>query len=344
MPATLGTAGPPWLPAALDAAPVAMMVVNADGRILLTNAHAERAFGYSRSELEAMEVEALLTVEGQAPWRMALASILSASGTPSPLPPSELVGVSKSGTTFPIELALGHMGAPYEAMAAVVVRDIGEQRRESARQEAASAEAREARERLEALLQVAPAFIIAVSNSGTIDFINRVLPQHSREDVIGSDWLLYFPPERKALMAAELKASLETGATRSFETVSPGPDGADIWFESHLAPIHVGGQISGVVLAQGLAARYSTTSWQGLDDPLIGHIEHVGPVLVHPMQFRCGWRPVRCEIAGQVRSPVRRPRRQGPRRTPRLAMARLPGRPLLREILGQEVDQGAHLG
>ncbi len=47
---------------------------------------------------------------------------------------------------------------------------------------------RAARQRLEALLEFAPAFIIGVSKQGTIDFINRTLPQHDKKDVIGSSW------------------------------------------------------------------------------------------------------------------------------------------------------------
>jgi two-component system NtrC family sensor kinase len=107
---------------------------------------------------------------------------------------------------------------------------------------------RAARERLEALLSFAPAFIIGVSMQGTIDFINRTLPQHDKKDVIGASWLQYFPPDRQALMTAALRSALDTGQTQTFETTTPGPDGTDLWFESQIAPVRVGGQIVGAVL------------------------------------------------------------------------------------------------
>jgi PAS domain S-box-containing protein len=110
------------------------------------------------------------------------------------------------------------------------------------------AEERAARERLEALLEFAPAFIIGVSGRGTIDFINRTLPQHDKKDVIGASWLQYFPPERHALMTAALGNTLATGQTQTFETTTPGPDGADLWFETQIAPIQVAGLIVGAVL------------------------------------------------------------------------------------------------
>ena len=109
-------------------------------------------------------------------------------------------------------------------------------------------EERAARERLEALLAFAPAFIIGVSMQGTIDFINRTLPQHDKKDVIGASWLQYFPPDRQALMSAALRSALDTGETQTFETTTPGPDGTPLWFESQIAPVRVCGQIVGAVL------------------------------------------------------------------------------------------------
>lgn len=109
-------------------------------------------------------------------------------------------------------------------------------------------EERAARQRLEALLEFAPAFIIGVSKTGTIDFINRTLPQHDKKDVIGASWLQYFPPERQAFMTEALRRTIETGTTQTFEVTTPGPDGQPVWFESQIAPIRVGGQTAGAVL------------------------------------------------------------------------------------------------
>jgi two-component system NtrC family sensor kinase len=118
------------------------------------------------------------------------------------------------------------------------------------------AEERAARERLEVLLEFAPAFIISVASDGTIEFINRTLPQHDKKDVIGSSWLEYFPPERHAAMTAALRAALETGQTQTYEIATAGPDGADIWFESQLAPIRVAGEVvGGVLVSQDITER-----------------------------------------------------------------------------------------
>ena len=50
---------------AFDAAPVAVLVVDRDGRILLANRELERQFGYSRDELIGASVD--LLIPGAAP-------------------------------------------------------------------------------------------------------------------------------------------------------------------------------------------------------------------------------------------------------------------------------------
>ena len=49
-----------WFRAAVEAAPTAMLMLNAEGAILLVNAEAERVFGYPRGELLGAPVEMLL--------------------------------------------------------------------------------------------------------------------------------------------------------------------------------------------------------------------------------------------------------------------------------------------
>src|SRR5574341_556084 len=48
------------VPAFLEAAPDAMVIVGQDGRILLVNGQAERLFGYERTDLVGQPVEVLV--------------------------------------------------------------------------------------------------------------------------------------------------------------------------------------------------------------------------------------------------------------------------------------------
>jgi two-component system NtrC family sensor kinase len=125
-----------------------------------------------------------------------------------------------------------------------LARDVAEQR------------SREVRERLEIMLDFAPAFILALSREGKIEFINRTIAPYKKEDTIGSSWLQYFPPEQHAVMTTALRAVYEKGSTEVYEVKMAGPDGAPVWFETHMAPVRVAGEIaSAVMVSQDVTAR-----------------------------------------------------------------------------------------
>src|ERR1700678_1805014 len=44
------------------------------------------------------------------------------------------------------------------------------------------------RELLDAVLEYAPGFILAIDEHGTLVYINRILPQYDRKKVIGNHW------------------------------------------------------------------------------------------------------------------------------------------------------------
>ena len=129
-------------------------------------------------------------------------------------------------------------------------RVSAEAHRELVEQRIARAEAAQQsmRSTLDAIMQCVPAFILAVDESGRIRFINRTMPPYTMEQVIGSDWLNYSPPEEHDVSRARLKKVLEEGASLSFESTTPGPDGLPMWFSSQLGPMYQNDRVIGAVL------------------------------------------------------------------------------------------------
>jgi len=239
----------------IEALPSSVCVVGDEGVVVLANAGLRHMFGRARPQVEGHPFHELLGPSCRRGFLDDLRGCLAAPGSERRL--GEMQGTTKDGRQFPVELVV--KGLPAVPFALVIARDLTEQRRSEAAREEAVREALAARERLELLLEFAPAFIIAISERGTIDFINKTLPQHSKKDVIGSSWLSYFSDDRKAAMSAELAAMYRTEATRTFETVTLGHDGADVWFESQIAPIRAGGKIVGAVLvSQEITERKRT--------------------------------------------------------------------------------------
>ena len=108
----------------LEAAPDAMVVVDAEGAIRVINAQTEKIFGYARAELIGQPVEILLPNryrsahathrEGyaQAPHSRAMGAGL------------ELYGVRKDGTEFPVEISLSPLQTEEGLLVSSTIRDV----------------------------------------------------------------------------------------------------------------------------------------------------------------------------------------------------------------------------
>lgn len=112
----------------------------------------------------------------------------------------------------------------------------------------ASAVQQVTRRTLDAIVDCAPAGIVAIDAQGKVQFINRVLAHRKKEDAIGSDWLEYVPPEKHAGQRARLRAILDTGTPQIYETMVACGDGETRWFSTHMGPMREGDRIVGAVL------------------------------------------------------------------------------------------------
>jgi two-component system, NtrC family, sensor kinase len=121
-----------------------------------------------------------------------------------------------------------------------IERELREQRNRQARSFADAA--------LVAVMDCAPAFILAVDLEGRIQFINRVLPQFTKEEVLGTSWLQYLVPREHEEQTARMRRIVETGQFENYETNIVGVDGATLCFSAHMGPMRLNGHIVGVVL------------------------------------------------------------------------------------------------
>jgi PAS domain S-box-containing protein len=110
----------------LEAAPDAILEVNAQGRITLVNAAAEQMFGYARGELIGQSIELLVPADKQSVHTRYRAGYAENPRVRPMGPGLELEAQKKDGTLLPVEISLSpHRSSGAENVIAIV-RDVSQ--------------------------------------------------------------------------------------------------------------------------------------------------------------------------------------------------------------------------
>ncbi len=114
----------------LEAAPDAILQVDAEGRILLLNRVAEEMFGYAREELLGQPVEMLVPASRRSAHSKHRAAYAHQPSTRSMGAKMQLEGMRKDGTAFPVEISLSPRVTPgvREIEVTAIIRDVTERK------------------------------------------------------------------------------------------------------------------------------------------------------------------------------------------------------------------------
>ena len=255
----------------VEAAPDAMVIVNADGRIQLVNQQTLRMFGYERGDLVDQPVEVLVPqrFRDQHPrHRRAYAQ------TPRFRPMGqglELAGLRKDGSEFPVEISLSPLDTDQGVTISASIRDVSKRKQAEDAQTLAFEREREATARLREVDRLRSDFLSTVSHELRTpltsinafaewlvnswestpddrkrDIVNRILHAGGRLDELIQDLLDFSRLERGQV---QVDVGPQTLAPLVQETISH----ASASLQGHPLDVEIGTEI--LVLADASALR-----------------------------------------------------------------------------------------
>ncbi|PWT92324.1 MAG: hypothetical protein C5B54_03685, partial [Acidobacteria bacterium] len=96
---------------------------------------------------------------------------------------------------------------------------------------------RESEERWRSLVENAPNIVVTLDRNSIIQFINRVIPGFTREEMVGSPAYQFVPDDERGRLYEILHRAFETGQGDSFEMRGAGPQRTLSWYKASVGPI-----------------------------------------------------------------------------------------------------------
>ena len=225
----MGQVADHWFTGLLEAAPDAMVCVDAGGRIAVVNAQTERLFGYGRDELIGQPVEMLVPDQARAVHPQHRADYVT---DPRPRPMGagmELAARRRDGSTFPAEISLSAVDTGEGIVVTAAVRDVTERRL-----------AAETAARLASIIQSSHDAVIGKTRDQLITSWNpgaERLYGYTEQEMIGRHIEMIIPPEDREKEKRLLGQAARGERIEQYQTHRIRKDGTVVTVALTLSPI-----------------------------------------------------------------------------------------------------------
>ena len=274
--------------ALVESATDAIVLANHEGRIISWNKASERIFGYSLHEALGQTLAILMPARYQQEHEQGLARMRQANHLTLARKTRELVGVTKQGREFPLELSLACWQSREGLYFSGIIRDISERTQAEAALRASEA-------RLQRFVAEAPVGLVIVDNQQRLLSANKAfcaLTGYSEQEVVGNTYALYTHPDDLPDNLALTNAFFEgTRSNYTYEKRYIRKTGDVIWVAVTTTGIELPGQIGPLLLAvvEDISERKQITEErerisQDLHDDVLQSLYAVGMGLEHMRQ------------------------------------------------------------
>ena len=219
-----------------DSALDAIVMVDEEGRTILSNPAAERMFGYTAAEMSGQAIHDLVIPAGQAPdFHSNLRAFQATGEGPRFGKVVEVAARRKDGIEFPVELSLGAIKEGQRWKAVGIVRDV------TARHQARK-QIEEANYRYDSLAEQSRTIIWEVNADGLYNYLSGVSEAvwgYRPEELVGKKHFYDIHPEegREAFQAAAFEKMARRECFRALENPVRTRSGRAVWVSSYGIPI-----------------------------------------------------------------------------------------------------------
>jgi PAS domain S-box-containing protein len=176
--------------------PDALVIVDAEGKIISSNEQTGKLFGYTERELERESMALLVPERLRQAQRQYYAGFFSQRGDRPPETTLEICGLRKDGREFPIEISTKPLVAEKGLLVTSAIRDISERKRAESQISQLNKELRDRAAELESANKEMEAFSYSVSHDlrsplQNIDSFSQILVEEyaNRLDADGRDYV-----------------------------------------------------------------------------------------------------------------------------------------------------------
>ena len=180
----------------LGSMPDAMVIVNAEGKIISSNAQTGKLFGYTERELQGESMALLVPERIRQIQRQYYAGFFLQRGERAPEATLELCGLRKDGREFPVEISTKPLAAEKGLLVTSAIRDISERKQAERQISQLNKELKDRADELEAANKELEAFSYSVSHDlrsplQNIDSFSQILMDEyaNRLDTDGRDYV-----------------------------------------------------------------------------------------------------------------------------------------------------------